>query len=450
MKRRNQDLLLGITAIVMLTLFMGTFLFLYNRLPPDLRPIQVYFRPEDGMVPLVKGGPVLLANAVNVGQVRGVELIQRETEAGVTTFILVHALIDQDLRLYKDAKINTNQPAVGGNGYLNIQSLGTPQSVLVADDEMIPGRPPESFAAAVSGLSSRILAEGGLMDQIEALIDPESEGSLSFKLRSSLEDVNAMTAQLRVQLSPQEQATLMAKLHTILDAVASTTLLLREQMAAEDATSAIGKVHAALDGLAAGVTAARDILLDAQPKVANTLSNVETASETIATDIVKPLAREFDASDPATLLGKVHQTMDGVQLAIRDLQGAMESGRRVVTLNEPVVRQILQNIAETSDQLKLGSAELRLNPSKLIWGPSGTGAQQNAAFAAARDFAEAATALDQAAARFQAFADATPAGAANSPAVQKQLRDLQAELQAAMSRLNRAEEYFYNQMKPVR
>lgn len=445
MKRRNQDLLLGVTAIFMLTLFMGTFLFLYNTMPADVRPIEVHFPHRDGMVPLAIGGPVLLSNAVNVGRVTEVKVQTLDAAQGADTYIVVKAMVIDSLRIYKDAKINTNQPAVGGNGYLNIQSLGTARAGVVEPGEAIMGSPPESFAAAVSGLSARILAEGGLMDQIEGMLDPESDRSLVYKLATSLDDVNAITAQLKLQLSPTERDALMSKIHLAVDNIAQTTRNLRLELSSQDSSTAMGKVHVALDQLTASLTTARDILQENQPRVANTLKNVEQATETINRDIVGSLKHEFDANDPASLLGKIRETVDGVNFAIADVQTTMASAKRMVVLNEPLLASIFRNVSEMSDQLRRGAEELRLNPSKLIWGPGGAGQRQNAAFTAARDFAEAAEAMNQAAGRLRALVEAAPRSR-DSAALQQQARALQAELDASMQRLQRAERFFYDQI----
>lgn len=449
MKRRNQDLLLGITAILMLTLFMGTFLFLYNAMPPDLRPLEVHFRHGEGMVPLALGGPVLLANAVNVGRVTEITVETLDAVGGADTFIVVRAQIQNDLRLYKDAKVNTNQPAVGGNGYLNIQSLGTSGASVLQPGEAIRGLPPESFAAAVSGLSARVLAEGGLMDQLEELLDPESERSLVYKLSGSLDDVNAITEQLKLELSPTERDTLMAKVHGVMDSVGVIAAQLRQQLSTEDATTAVAKVHAALDQLTTGLTTAKDILQENQPKLRNTLANVEQATGTINQDVVGSLKREFDANDPASLLGKLHESMDGVNVAIADVQSAVASGKRMLVLNEPSLASIFRNVDEMSAQLRRAAEEVRLNPSRLIWAPGSADQKQNAAFAAARDFAAAAAAMDEASARFRAFLETSPRNADNA-AVQKQIKGLQTELDAALQRLQRAEQFFYNQLKNPR
>lgn len=445
MKRRNQDLLLGITAIGMLAMFMGTFLFFYNAPRFDVRPIEVHFRHQEGMVPLVVGGAVMLANSVQVGRVTEIGVKHLETREGIDTFIVVKAEVQQDLRIYKDCRVGSNQPAVGGNGYINIQSLGTPGAVELGDS-VIRGLPPESFAAAVTGLSNRVLGEGGLMDQVENMLDPESEASLVFKLSGSLDDVKAITAALRLQLSPTEQEALMAKLHGIIDTVSHMTAALRKELTADDQASTIGRVHLVLDQLHGGLGTVQEILQDSQPALRNTLTHVEQATRSVNEDLIQNLAHEMNAQDPGSLLGKLHQGLTGVNVAVAEMQQVAAAGRRIVVLNEPAVERILKNVTEMSAELNRASNELRLNPSKLIYPPGPSDKRKNAVFDAARDFAIAAGALDNAAARFKAFVDSTPAGA-DSAAVQQKVQALQVEVQSALGRLNHAEQYLYDQMR---
>ncbi|MGE3182169.1 MAG: MlaD family protein [Phycisphaerae bacterium] len=445
MKQRNQDLLLGITAIVMFSLGLATFLFLYDTTPPNVREIEIQFRHREGMVPLVKGSPVLLANSLTVGRVMEVGAKQMDTPQGLDTFIIVKALIQNDLKIYKNCKINTNQPAVGGNGYVNIVDLGNPDAVALADDDAIRGLPPESFAAVISGLSTRILGEGGLMDQVEGLLDPESEGSLVYKMSTSMSDVNDITTLLKVQLSPDEQDNLLAKLNIILDRVGRLASSLEEEFEADNGVGTLAKVHLALDDLDRALRSIADMLDENRPVLRETIASVQHTAKVLDEDILAALAREFDRDDPTTLLGKLHASMDNVQAAMNDIEEITTTGKRILVLSEPAIERVLNNITEMSVELQRATAELRLNPSRLIWGPGNIEQQNIPAFNAARDFAAAATAMDATSGRLKALLET--AGPNASPQTRQEIQRLQSELRDAFGRFERAEKFLYEEIQ---
>lgn len=448
MKQRNQDLLLGVTAIVMFSLGLATFLFLYDTTPPNVREITIEFRHREGMVPLVKGSPVLLANAVSVGRVMEVNVEQIQAEYGLDTFIIVKALVQNDLPIYKNAKINTNQPAVGGNGYINIVDLGNPDAVALADDDVIRGQPPESFAAVISGLSTRILGEGGLMDQVEGLLDPESEGSLVYKMSASMTDVNDITTLLKLQLSPEEQDNLLAKVTTILDSVGVMTELLKQEMEIGNGAGALAKVHLTLDELQTGLNTIVAMLEENRPVLRETMASVQTSAKIVEEDILTALKEELDPENPGTLLGKLHVTMNSVQNSMDDIEQVTESGKRIVVLGEPAVGRVLENLTEMSEELQRATTELRLNPSRLIFGPGNIEKQKIPAFNAARDFAAAAAALDATSGRLKALLET--AGPNADADTRREIQRQQAELRDAFKRFERAEKFLYDEIQKSR
>ncbi|MDX2199882.1 MAG: hypothetical protein SF069_13040 [Phycisphaerae bacterium] len=446
MRRRNEDLLLGLTAIVMLGLFLTTFIWLYKlALPANVRNIEVLFRHQQGVVPLAVGGPVLLANSVQVGKITSVGVKRIDSQDGAETYVVVGAAVMQDLVIYRDCKINSNQPAVGGNGYLNIQSLGTPQATALGDQPIV-GLPPESFAAAIAGLSARVLGEGGLMDMVEGMLDPRAEGSLAFKISKSLDDVNTITNGLSSQLSPTDQAALLGKVHVVLDRFVETASLLREEFQRDDSASTVAKLHVALDELSNGLGEAVGLLKTTRPGIESAVASVKNTTEVLDRDIFGKLRLEFEKDNPDTILGKLHVAMSQTQAAIADIEVVSEAGKRIVLNGEPALMRAFDNVSEASVELRRGIQEIALNPSKVLFGPSGAEKNKAPVYQAARDFAEAAVALDNTVARVRATVESLPASG-KAPDVQRNLEQLEKELRASFDRFSRAETFLYEQMK---
>ena len=449
MKARQQNFVLGIVVIAFLGLFLGTILFIYPALQYGTRPIVLHFRHEDGVAPLKPGSPVLLSGALEVGKVTDVrpENVMVRSEQGVheQLMIVVEAEIQEEFELFEGCRITTNEPAVGGSGFVVILNVGTPGRPL-DPTRPIEGLPPESLSATISNLSRRLLTPGGMVDQLEEMVDKDAEGSLMNKVVASLEDVNAMTRALRNEMNPREQATVMRKIHGIMDDLNATTAALREQASTTDQTSALVKVHAALDRLGEGLSEATAMLRENRPAVRNTLASIERVSQAVDEDMLAALRTELKRDDPSSLVGKLHVSMDHLNASLANVETVSEEGRKLVVLNRPTIERTIANVKELSEQAKLTIQSIYLAPWRLL-NPPGLGEKrQTGVFEAARTFAEAATYLDDAAARLEA---AVAASADGQPLVEsdKEIQAIQQSLKAAFERFERAEQFLWEKMK---
>jgi len=447
MKTRQQDFALGLTAIVFLVLFVATIVFLASAYRGATQTIVVHFRQEAGLAPIKPGSPVLLSGAIDVGQVTKVEPreITVESPRGPQrrAVIVVEAEIDRAIRLYGNCEITTDMPLVGGSGTLVIANIGTPDVPLT--DRPIEGLPPQGLAA-FSAVSRRLTAEGGLVDRLDRMLDPEADGSLLNKVMQSLADVNAVTGELRTQLSVAEQRTLLGKIHRILDDLSATSTALREQMRADNAAGVLAKVNAGLDVLHHDLSELRTLLAENRPVLHSTLTRIEHTARVVDDELIAGLRAEFDPRSSTSLLGKLHVAMDRVNASLADIQAMSDAGQRVLVLNRPQIEAILGNLKEMSAELTQASKELRLNPSKLIWGPPEPQKGKLDIFMAARDFAQAATLLDDAAARLQAILQVRPAGTPLADTDQE-VHEIYESLRGAFERFQRAEAFFWDQMK---
>jgi ABC-type transporter Mla subunit MlaD len=448
MKQHQENFLLGLATILFVTLFIASVLFLYPRMQTGGKIVVIHFEQKDGMAPLKAGNPVLLSDAVQVGRVTDIDI--RQLRDGATTapasrrtVFVVRTEVNAEVPLYGNAKITTNQPAIGGVGYVSILDVGTPDVPLKGP---IDGLPPLSFAAAISSLSQQLLGPDGLIGHLNMAVDPTGENSLVRKMLVSLDDVNAMTSELRSQMNPQEQAALLAKVHRILDDLNSTTGVLRSELSGANDAALLARVHLALGHLDAGLVEAAEMLKENRPVVRETLENVRHVTNVVDQELLARVRTELDPTNPLTTMGKLHQAMDRVNAALANVQAMTEAGERIVALSQPEIERTLQNFVAMSEQLRQASQEVLLNPSKLIWGPSRGREEQLLVFQAASSFAEAASRLDAAAGRLEAVLRAGNEGEL-SPAARKELQAIYNEVQASFQRFGRAEEVLWQQLQ---
>lgn len=262
----------------------------------------------------------------------------------------------------------------------------------------------------------------------------------------SLSDINALTAALRTQLTVQEQKTLLGKIHLVLDDLNRTTATIREQMQADAGASLLAKLHAALDALHADLAEGLAMLRENRPAVRRTLASIEHATRVMDEELVANLRVELDPANPQSLLAKLHGSMDRVDAGLADLQVMTEAGKRLVVLSRPRIEGILANVTEMSEVLAQTSRDIQRNPAKLLKGPGKRQESRLGILTAAHDFAQAATDLDSAAARLQALLEVLPADG-RVPESDEEMRAIYESLRSAFERFQRAEAFFWEEMK---
>lgn len=448
MKKRQQNFALGLTTIVVAAVLLATVLFLYPRIQTGGRPVEIRFPQEEGLAPLRIGSQILLSGSIDVGQVREVQIEQLTVPSAQgpkqRTFFVVKTDIRNDVPLYGNCQITTDQPAIGGNGFVSILDVGTPDVPLSGP---IIGLPPQSLAAAISTLSRRLLSPGGFVDRLNQAVDPDGEKSMVHKMLVSLDDINVMTRELRTQMSPQDQAAVLYKIQRMLDDLNATTAGLRAELAAGNDAGLAAKLHLALGHLDDGLRDAAAIMKDSRPALHDTLASVSHAARTIDQDLLTTLRAELDPANPTSTLGKLHVAMDRVNASLEDVRTMTTAGERLVVLGRPTVEKTLDNLLSMSDQLRLTSQELLLNPSKLIWGPSQVREEKLLIFRAASSFADAASQLDDAAARLQAVLQTLPAESTTAEVNSEEIKAIYDSVQAAFQRFGRAEQVLWDQLK---
>ena len=115
--------------------------------------------------------------------------------------------------------------------------------------------------------------------------------------------------------------------------------------------------------------------------------------------------------------------------------------------NRPRIERILVNFQDMSEQLRLASQEVLLNPSRLIWGPSARREEQMLVFQAARSFAEAAGELDDASGRLEAVLQMLPAEGPVPRPVGDEIQSILDSVRATFDRFKGAENTLWDQLQ---
>lgn len=147
------------------------------------------------------------------------------------------------------------------------------------------------------------------------------------------------------------------------------------------------------------LTKVRDLIDEARPDVKGTLSNLSSTTGTLKEQVPQLMERVN------TVLAKVEKSVDGLETTLTDLESTMSnakdlsaSARGILVGNRTKIDGIVSGAKTASDNLKAATAEIRRSPWRLLYKPAkGEMANLNL-YDAARQFAEGANDMNDAAA----------------------------------------------------
>ena len=238
----------------------------------------------------------------------------------------------------------------------------------------------------------------------------------------------------------------MKKIHLVLDNVTQISESMRAQLVRSDSQNTIAKIHIILDRLAEGLSEVNGMLAENRAPIAAAVASVERIAKRTDEQLMAALMEELNADNPDSLLGKIHVSMDRLNESLENVKTASAAGRDLLVLNRPAIERAINNAKEMSGQLNEASKELRAAPWRLLYRPSSKQTREMTIFEAARTFAEAATYLDDAAARLEA----AQVAAARSPGgaePDQQMEAIRASVRQAFERFQKAEEFLWKHMK---
>jgi ABC-type transporter Mla subunit MlaD len=418
---------LGLTLVLFFVLFCGVLYWLAPRGSGDVE-LQVRYPHERFGTPLKPGGEVLCGGKT-VGSIRRLELVEQPSPStGNNQFYAVVTFrIDSSVGLRRDCRIEPTEALLGGMGALVVKDRGLGEPV--KPGMMIDGLPVTSIADLTAMIGQQLDPRNptGLISMIASQLDAANGRSLLGKIHKSLDDINVLTRNIAGESDERERTALMAMLHEILGNVNATTAALREQMDGRSGAAALGKIHQVLDALNGSLATVRGILEENREPIHRTTGHVAETSRILEQQIATRLAQQLDTSNAASLLTRVHASIERLGRSLEDVNSITANVRDVIELNKNNLDQMIANLKETSDHLKAGSKEIRLNPWLLLYTPNPDEAAQARLFGTARAFTEAATRLDDAIVRLEVISQKGKAGPQLDPVeiqrVREQLND---------------------------
>ncbi len=435
---------LGLTMIVFVVLLVGVLVFL----APTGGDMTVHVRfPHDRLSTVLKPGGMVRCGGKTVGGIRNISL--REDAGGAESghrvfYSVVTVRLDSGLGLRRDCRITPVAPLLGEGGQLVIQDRGTGE--VVRDGEQVEGSPGADLAALMQILSEQMDPEdpASLLAMIRTQLDPADTQSLVAKIHLSLDDINAMTRHISGEMDPGQKANLLAKLHAILDYVNDTTRLLRDQMDPQVNDALAARLHQTLDTLHQGLETTVAMLRENREPITQTIAHVHKTSEILDEQIAARIAAQLDVSDAASLMAKVHGSIDRLGGSLEHLNTITAAAEEMIVLNREQIDRMIANFKETSDHLNAAAKEIRASPWRLLYQPPPEELAEANILASARTFSEAAARLDAAAARLTAFEEVYRQ---RTPAQDAELLKIREALQQTFEDFTAAEKALWDKLK---
>jgi ABC-type transporter Mla subunit MlaD len=316
--------------------------------------------------------------------------------------IVVWFTVPTRVPLKQDTRMRI-ESTVTGSSNLNIEELGTGPAL--AADQMLVGAPSQlnTLLATVGNVAPELK---GLVTEVRTTTIPKvNDTVVAFK--ETANHGTEFIKDLRSKLGPMQE-----KYNTLADAGAGALGAFRD---------VFGESKADLKGTFANVNAATGSLKEKLPDI---LDKVDTG------------------------VSKVQITLDGVNASLTDVQAVASNAkdvssaaRSIVAGNRGKIDSMIASLKTTGDNLKAASMEIRHSPWRLLYKPGAGEVQNLTLYDSARQFAEGASALSDAATSLR---DALK----DPDADPKQVKQLMEKLDRSFDHFNGVETELWNQVKP--
>lgn len=419
MKDKRDGFRLGLAVIVMFVLFVACLIFVGGRglFQERTRQLTVRFQAGPGMPEIVAGSRVVCFGQ-GVGKVIATHfvdgIVPDDPEKTKTQFLEVTATALEALDLRRDCKVIASGPPLGGKGMLEIANRGVDAKPL-PEDWALYGET-AGFQTALTQLNHELDAKNpeGLLAMIKGQLDRTNRDSVIARIHASLVDINAMTASLARELDRDHEDRLLFKLDSGLDTINQ------------------------------GLAELSGILAENRAPLGRTVTSLDHAMGVIDTDIVVPLADEFDPAQPTSLLGRVHGAFDHLNRSLADLNAITGKTNEVLVLNADRVDELVANTTEASALLKTGVRDVMLHPWKVFFQPTASEKRELNILEVAREFADASSSLDDASTRLKALIEARGNQLAPDDA---ELLDIRSRLTKSVDQFFKAEQALWRELK---
>ncbi len=416
MAKKRNTFTLGLTLLVMFTMFVAFLLFIGSQgiFRPETREFTVRFGLGAAMPEIVKGSRVNCFGQA-VGKVVETNFIEAPDPTGRSKedlpYLEVRATAIEALNLRSDVRIISTGPPLGGKGVIEIVHRGISENPL--DDETIVYGSVTGFQEVLATVTRELDDKNptGLLRMIKSEFDVRDKDSLLAHVRKSSRDINRITRSLALEMTRDKEEHLLHKLHISMD-----------------------KVNHGLQELVA-------LLEETRPSINRTLGSAEQAMAKIDTQIIDNLVKEFNPNHKAGTLAQIHVAFEKLNGSLDDVNALTSATKGIVVLNRDRIDELVQNASEAGMLLRAGIKDLTLHPWKAFLKPTPSELRELNMFNVAREFAAASAHLDDSTSRLKSLADLY---GTSIDVNDTQLLNIQADLTESVKKYREAEQALWD------
>lgn len=338
-------------------------------------------------------GDDVRVGGVKLGTVRGIDLMPAAD--GKDPNIRVKFRLPKYVGLTQDARVVV-ETGVTGTSNINIDDI-KPGSTALADGGEIRGQQ--------GGLSALFASLGEAGPNVSAILSDVRSQTVP-KVNTAVDEYKGLATDLRAKVEP-----------------------------------AYKKYDDITDRGSEALVQVRDVFGESKTDFKTTVANLSATTGTIK-DKIGPILEKLDGG-----LAKAQESLDKINAALEDVKSVADNTkditgniRGVLNNNRSRIESILASMKVTGDNLKGATAEIRRAPWRLVYKPSGIDQANQGLFDSARQFAEGANDLEDAA---SALRDALKDPALKADDLQK----LVDQLDVSFTKFNRVESQLWKQVK---
>ena len=310
----------------------------------------VVFNVQDGISGLSEGSPVQIGG---LPRGRVVAITTTLGDAGQLIAINANIAVDQDVKIFKDAKVLRMMTLLGTTATINFVALGSEGDPLPAESKIIAQQSSGVLASLLGPYNATKANE--IIDNI-------------VKFSQFLEGI---PADYQTKIVP-----ILDNAGTVLGDIRTDYSDWRTKI-----TSTLTSAQTSMQKLDSTLTDAQQVLVRNGPKIDSTITNLDS-SALIAKD---------------TLTHFNQETVPLLDSALRHAEASVDSFGKSVEIvhtllleRSPDIAEMLSNLRTTAAQLKLSSMEIRRSPWKILYQPNSDQIAHENLYESARSFAMAA------------------------------------------------------------
>ncbi|MCG8702205.1 MAG: thiamine pyrophosphate-dependent enzyme [Bacteroidales bacterium] len=431
---KKNEIIVGITvfAVLILTVYIIVLLADISKLTNEFQRVTFQVPYTNGLQGLSQGSPIHLGG-FEVGQIVDTGI---SSEEGGEIFVSFTMELPVQYKLYENCVLFPEQNILGAKAILSIRELGDGGREL-ADGDI-------AKIDLVDGTLEQIKKEfdptnpGSVLYVIKKEIDREDKDSLLGSLVASADNIREVTDSLKYEVKADEQegGTVLARFKHVAKNLDDITELIKAQLDQENSQAVLARIISSLAKLDDSLASLKGLVTENKDDIGEVVQSLKNSAKVIETELPS-IVNKIDQ-----VMEKADNGLETAKAALVELKETATGINEMITANRDRIDLLINNITETSSNLKLVSREVRRAPWRLLYKPNQKELEIQSTVDTAAAFASGAERLDSAAISLKRVV--SEMGDKISP---DRLNDVLSELEMSFSQFQKAEEKLWQEME---